>query len=1597
MEIKVRKIAQTLLLLVAAGHFGAASAEMTTAEIQAIKESTRDMMVKFEAERKNPKPENKLSNEDIYSALGMEEVKANDAGSSNTLKVVRKGKVSLRCEEKASTTTGELQITVVDCNGGMPTVSVCEAEAKGLKCTQSNSEQITLGSNPVTFGNGAIIEGEYTLTPVCSAVACEVSYIAKTKSSSPTTAAGNIAASDAAKNTYTQPGSMFATQLEWQSSQAMKDQRQSFVDQDLSSCYQKRMDEVNADGKVKMSCDPGDTRTLQFLVDKREGGTKGQIMCSRSEDGACTQPIPIHDVQFSSGTQTCTARYSRANASCSITQTINGLTGADVYSAVRVAGSNAKAIFTEQSCGTGCTEYLFDNYKKYGNNNLKLHHKYAEEHIDFTYYDKSAITKVEVQSTRYDGFIQVRAGNQILVNPHPNDYGVNNNSSNRNFALTDVTTGFKNGMGAATARLTFSLWVTNNEGEYDYLVRIYHKTKGARMGSISDTCTSLVNRSPAEGGAEGCYQTSLEICTDKGPNGDGYKTFNGDTLYADCWKKEKSYECISSPVTGCDAATLQANGWVKDSERNQQYPTSVTGQNTSKPYQWDEVWKYSSSNGLSQAFGCATPAPSTTRTDATGGTITTTHQWCYGEQPRECRPSPPETPEEITQCRVTSFKCIDTQNGLCVKQEQNFTCETAYVCENTYGNAEKNIATAPDNSDALAKVVAESEKAKAISEALSGNSTVDADGNIKVFSGEAQKCKKWSSDTFGYLNIPTPTMYSITMLMNTKMSERNCCEGDPDRVAQKQGFNRGLCTQGDNQLAAKRMKGTAHLIELDQAAYSEGAVTENEPEADTRAVKVCDLAVSSSSNCGPKPEVPNTWPGIDADTYCKRVTQCGAFCSNNNSYRKCMKPYNDWDACAANGKTISFSRNMNTVPAGTYQEADFDSRVLSDRALFVDGVSGNGDKTYCYEHLAYDARAVVYRNGDQRYIYDDSGQQININNLNSIDEPDGAGEGNWLPGNLAGCVWEYDSTLERAVYIGAGQLLNAPGSTNTAAWLSDLFNGFNLPFSCQYSMFDVVKTVRVDSFQTWCTFDNVFSRLVQEQGRMQLAHYATQPYTGAITDTASFNFYKQGTGAWTGSKLVNGNDVRFWQWPEQCSDKDGANLLTGAAAVTDQGCPKNADIYVAICAKAGTCGALPINPVLESTQWETRKLRAENTKIEALTPMVVVQGSCAQGGSCVYNIHAWKKGVGGSVDIPLDLNWPLRGANTGWATYVGHNAVHFAAYTAGISDPIPAPMIRYCVGSPKNCAIGTLGDTTKWRDVTLSDPTALSGQVVIPATPKVTATGQCSSETETCSYRLTINVKLNAKPWHNGITFDTYKFKTRPIVFGKSLGPTTKTKYNYKLAHDCSGFTLDEFLALDLNAMDLTQFTQSVAADAQAKITEMMANGTMNPRQDAQKLLNGENPMQVVSATKNFDLSPYNGFAGQVVTLRPLYSDANYGIKLTEGKEVVTKTATGYRVEWGDGSSNTYQTNQEATHTYGDINYPPASATTLNGTVVWQTTSGSFSEGFTFKIWTKTEESTGGGNQVEMRANGSSSVNSRPQTGKEGYNSLDQQYKDMMQ
>ena len=324
----------------------------------------------------------------------------------------------------------------------------------------------------------------------------------------------------------------------------------------------------------------------------------------------------------------------------------------------------------------------------------------------------------------------------------------------------------------------------------------------------------------------------------------------------------------------------------------------------------------------------------------------------------------------------------------------------------------------------------------------------------------------------------------------------------------------------------------------------------------------------------------------------------------------------------------------------------------------------------------------------------------------------------------------------------------------------------------------------IERKQSYCVFEGILPKLVQQQGRQQLANMVA---TGSGADIQraqlTYRYIDNGQGKWSAPVTVNGVRVVGWQWPQYCENPEEAaqTLVTDPEA---RSCPGVVRTVIAACDKAAGCGELPDDPEDGSVDWTLKDIDPLRNITTAVSTYSAVAGACSpQSGSCQYTISACPVGVGGMAVVSKDILWELYSteqiADSGQAardfTMNNIGDFMFKGFSTGgsSSSGIPATV---------RLDFSKDGGQT-WTSHSI--PTEITGsEYSVPGTD-VKLTGKCDAFSNLCAYRATGTVTVTAKPW------------------GAPKNP------------DCTGFTVGQLSVLDFGKMDLSEWLDSVLAKAE--------------------------------------------------------------------------------------------------------------------------------------------------------------------------------------
>jgi hypothetical protein len=395
--------------------------------------------------------------------------------------------------------------------------------------------------------------------------------------------------------------------------------------------------------------------------------------------------------------------------------------------------------------------------------------------------------------------------------------------------------------------------------------------------------------------------------------------------------------------------------------------------------------------------------------------------------------------------------------------------------------------------------------------------------------------------------------------------------------------------------------------------------------------------------------------------------------------------------------------------------------------------------------------------------------------------------------------------------------------------------------------------------QTYCVFESMLSRLIQQQGRAQLAALQASGYAGAQYGNLAFTYYNSvmDSGAWSPAVSVSGNKVAAFKWPGYCSDVELMTQAYNRAADTRDDtiiiCPATPETYTASCA-TNDCGTLPIDPRSSSDTWDIQVLDPLSQASSSISKYVAATGGCnPTTEACDYKLTAWPAGEGGKALIRIDLNWPLYmpAGSVPTVQQIG-NYVFRLHSLPGLSGPVPATV-------PMDFGEGT---------APVSLPTNIKAEDNYAIKPDVYIYGSCDARTLQCNYRVTAKANVEGMPW------------------GTPKAP------------QCGGFNLAQLSVLDFGKMNLDEWASTLGTKAisQPDLVDKSASGTQDfyDAYNSNSYQQAENP----SAVRIARAHPSEGVAPFTTTLTVT---SNWPTAYQEAS-LNTNPVTSVSVDWGDNS-----------------------------------------------------------------------------------------------
>ncbi len=391
--------------------------------------------------------------------------------------------------------------------------------------------------------------------------------------------------------------------------------------------------------------------------------------------------------------------------------------------------------------------------------------------------------------------------------------------------------------------------------------------------------------------------------------------------------------------------------------------------------------------------------------------------------------------------------------------------------------------------------------------------------------------------------------------------------------------------------------------------------------------------------------------------------------------------------------------------------------------------------------------------------------------------------------------------------------------------------------------------------QTYCVFDGLLPKLVQVQGREQLQQIATSGAGASLqTQTLSFPYYS-GNGGWTAPITINGIQFAAYEEPAYCESAQ-ATAAEFAQNPSAQACPAALETWIASCEITTGCGQLPVTPQSGSGTWVINDANPLALMSIATSPHSVAKGACdTKTDQCAYQISAWPLGSGSramvSRQVSLQAYAAAGNSSVASTVEIGNTVIQInpEQVSAGTSTVSQLP--------PSLSTSVSTNSGSSWSAFTL--PTQINSNVTVPGTD-ITVTGGCIASTGMCTYQFTGSIQITAKPW------------------GSPQNP------------DCSGFTLDQFTALDMGKMDLSQWVASVTGQMTTTSSTMVSQAQSEAATGPQNTtINSEAPQGVI-------LTPVEGLGPFAVTLAV---DGNWPENYSD-PALNKDPVFGVDVNWGD-------------------------------------------------------------------------------------------------
>lgn len=439
------------------------------------------------------------------------------------------------------------------------------------------------------------------------------------------------------------------------------------------------------------------------------------------------------------------------------------------------------------------------------------------------------------------------------------------------------------------------------------------------------------------------------------------------------------------------------------------------------------------------------------------------------------------------------------------------------------------------------------------------------------------------------------------------------------------------------------------------------------------------------------------------------------------------------------------------------------------------------------------------------------------------------------------------------------------------------------------------RRICIKKRESYCKFEDLLPRIVQEQGRQQLDTLYAKTLSGAsaTVQPASWTLYSANNAyAWV--PVANNGDQKLhaYQWPAYCKDVDSAYTYFKANPGADP-CPDTLGLWVAVC-ESTSCSvrALPTSPMDgEANGWKLRFINPFVGKNHVVGNSILMDGSCVDTGNnnanCSFSTKMYPKGSGGKAFVTNQMRFSLMQdtesrdsgmvkTDTNTAMSTGMTLAGDAIVRARVT-PILSPN-----SMPATIDIEYSSDNGHtFSSIAVSTDNA-SG-VALGGTG-LTIDGSCDKASLSCAYRIVSEQRVCPPGVYGGACI--------PL---KPWMPTGAPD-----SADCSGFTPAQFSLLNMGEMNLDEWMQSLQAQM----------GTQNQAADQASAVNDASQMKAVmmgggnsaltlnkgALSQGIKLTPTEEWGPFTATIRVATNYPEWYEKASENTNPVSSVS----VDWGD-------------------------------------------------------------------------------------------------